>query len=125
MTAFLRLLLGPEIFWLLLYLALQGLIVVTESPQKSMDRYWIRLATLVPFIIVPLSFTIYFLPGVVYSWMLLRMWLAGLVGAHYVLDRGMNAHTEQGPGVGTAYIMGMLFVICMLFICSLYILSRF
>ncbi|MBK9014406.1 MAG: hypothetical protein IPM82_10120 [Saprospiraceae bacterium] len=40
-------------------------------------------------------------------WLLLRVWVACVVGGHFVMEKVMSAYSEQGPGIGTAYIMGM------------------
>jgi hypothetical protein len=108
------LLLGPELLWLLFFLSVKGLIRFTGSPRKQMDRLWLSLANFVPFIAIPMTFALYHFPGVPYSWLLLRIWISCVLGAHFVLDRGLAAHSEQGPGVGTAYIMGMILSIGML-----------
>lgn len=101
---------GPELLWLFFYAALVFIAKATRSPVKSMDEHWVRLAWLVPFLLVPLGFGLFFPDFNVNSGLLLRLWIASAVGAHYVLDKGLGLHTEQGPGVGTAYIFGMLFV---------------
>jgi hypothetical protein len=108
------LLLGPELLWLLFFLSIKGLIRYTRSPRKQMDRLWISLANFVPFIAIPMTFAFYHFPGVEHSWLLLRIWVSCLLGAHYVLNTGLAAHSEQGPGVGTAYIFGMIMTIVML-----------
>ena len=105
---------GPELLWLLFFLAIKGLVRFTRSPRKQMDRLWMSLANFVPFIAVPLTFALYHFPGVEHRWLLLRIWISCLFGAHFVLDRGLAAHSEQGPGVGTAYMLGMIMAIAML-----------
>lgn len=109
---------GPELLWALFFLCIKGVIRYTRSPQKRMDTFWISLANFVPFIATPMTFALYQYPGVEHRWLLLRIWIAGVIGAHYVLDRGLSAHSRQGPGVGTAYIAGMALTIGMLLIGS-------
>jgi len=121
MPQLLQLLPGPELLWALFYLSILWLIRFTGSPSKRMDRFWISLANFVPFIAIPMSFSLFYFPGIVQDWLLLRVWIAGLFGAHYVLDTGLKAHSEQGPGVGTAYIMGMIFVLFMLVVGSVFV----
>ncbi len=111
---------GPELLWALFYLSILWLIRFTGSPNKRMDRLWISLANFVPFIAIPMSFSLFYFPGIMQDWLLLRVWIAGVFGAHYVLDTGLKAHSEQGPGVGTAYIIGMIFVLVMLVVGSVY-----
>jgi len=101
---------GPELLWVICYFIVLLVTKVTHSPVKSMDSFWISMAYIIPLFFLPLSFMLYFVPGVLKSWLLLRIWIAGLVGGHFVLSKALLAHSEQGPGVGTAYIMGMGFL---------------
>lgn len=121
MAHLLQLLPGPELLWALFYLSILWLIRLTGSPRKNMDRFWINLANFVPFIAIPLSFSLFYFPGIEHRWLLLRVWIAGVFGAHYVLDKGLNAYSNQGPGVGTAYIMGIIFTLVMLVAGSVYV----
>lgn len=104
-----RYLFGPEILWLILYGMAALVAKANVPPSKSLDKFiencwfWVPLMAL-------LMFALWWLPTVEKRWLLLRVWIAGLVGGHYVLDRVMRAYSEQGPGIGTAYIMGMIFV---------------
>ena len=125
MTRPLSLLLGPELLWAFFYLVVALIVRFSGAPSKSLDDFWIRLAWLVPLVLVPLTFALYYVPGVEHNWLLLRIWIAGLFGAHYVLDKGMGAHSEQGPGVGTAYIMGLILVLFMLVVGSVWAKIKF
>ncbi|MEO6039569.1 MAG: hypothetical protein ABIQ93_14235 [Saprospiraceae bacterium] len=118
-------LLGPELWWVFFYASVALAIKASGSPDKSMDDYWINLAYLVPFVAVPLTFALFWVPGVEKNWLLLRVLIACLFGAHYVLERGLNAHTEQGPGVGTAYLMGMIFTIVVMIAGGIFIKIKF
>ncbi len=115
MRNLIRLLLGPELLWLVFFMLTALAVKWTGAPEKKVDSIWVSLAYIVPFVGVPLTFTLYFIPGVERNWLLLRIWLACLIGGHYVLNKGLGAHSEQGPGVGTAYIMGLIFVLVVLF----------
>lgn len=121
----LRFILGPELLWAFFYLSILGLIRFTRSPIKRMDTFWMTLMHFVPFIAIPLTFALYHFPGIEPNWLLLRIWIAGLLGAHFVLNRGLKAHSQQGPGVGTAYIAGMIFTIFMLLVGSVYVAIKF
>ncbi|MDQ3141432.1 MAG: hypothetical protein M3Q56_04200 [Bacteroidota bacterium] len=57
--------------------------------------------------------------------MIYRIWVASLVGSHWVLDKGFRAHSEQGPGVGTAYIIGIILAIVVLIIVTIFVKLRF
>ena len=90
-----------------------------------MDDHWINLGYLVPLVAVPLTFALYYVPGVERNWLLLRVLIACLFGAHYVLDKGLNAHSEQGPGVGTVYIMSLGLVLVIMVVGSILSKSGF
>ncbi len=114
MDIFYTILVGPEMLWLLFFAYLKTLIRFTRSPRKQMDRLWLSLANFVPLIAVPMTFLLYQFPGIPHAWLLLRIWVSSIFGAHFVLDRGLGAHSEQGPGIGTAYMMGMILTFVML-----------
>ncbi len=118
-------LLGPELLWIILYALVVLLIKASGAPIKSMDDHWVRLAYLVPFVAVPLTFALYYVPIVERNWLLLRVLVACLFGSHYVLDRGLKANTEQGPGIGTAYIMGMILTIIVMIAGSVFVKIKF
>ena len=114
MTRFLRFLPGPELLWLIVYIIVALMARANMPPTKAMNNALINLSYVIPFIVVPLTFALYFIPGVERSWLLARILIAGLFAAHWTLEKGLSAHGEQGPGVGTAYMMGMAFVLFML-----------
>ena len=118
-------LLGPELLWVIFYILVVVIIKSTHSPVKSMDSFWVNMAFVVPLVLIPLTFGLYFIPGVVHKWLLLRIWIVGIIGGHYVLSRSLDAHSEGGPGVGTAYIMGMGIVFIMLIAGSIFALIKF
>ncbi len=106
-----HLLIGPELLWCFFYLVVLIIIKMTSSPIKSMDEFWVSTAYIIPLILIPLTFLLYYVPGITRDWLLLRIWIVGIIGGHFVLNRSLLAHSEQGPGVGTAYMMGMGFMI--------------
>lgn len=116
---------GPELLWTFLYVIALAVIKWTSSPVKSMDEFWVSMTYIVPLVLIPLTFGFYLLPDVAKSWLLLRIWIAGLVGGHLVLNRCLLAHSEQGPGVGTAYMVGMGLVLVVLVIGSIWALIKF
>lgn len=118
-------LIGPELLWMFFYLVMDMLIKGTSSPVKSMDSFWISTAWWVPLLLVPLTFLLYFVPGVMHDWLLLRIWLVCLIGGHFVLNRSLLAHSEQGPGVGTAYMMGMILLLLPLIIGTIWARIKF
>lgn len=125
MNKFLHFLIGPELLWFFFYLVVLLVIKVSASPVKSMDDFWVSTAYLIPLILLPLTFLLYYVPGVIKDWMLLRIWIVGIIGGHFVLNRSLLAHSEQGPGVGTAYMMGIIFIIIILIIGSVWAKIKF
>ncbi len=125
MNRFLHFLIGPELLWFFFYLVVLMIIKATASPVKSMDDFWVSTAYLIPLILLPLTFLLYYVPGVIKDWMLLRIWIVGIIGGHFVLNRSLESHSEGGPGVGTAYMMGMIFIIIILIIGSIWAKIKF
>ncbi len=118
-------LIGPELLWIFFYMIVLLVIRMTNSPIKTMDSFWVNTAFMIPLVLIPLTFLIYFIPGSIHKWMLLRIWLVGIIGGHYVLNKSLQAHSEQGPGVGTAYIMGIGLVFIMLVAGTIFALIKF
>src|SRR5687768_4474067 len=94
---------GPELLWLFFYAVVIMLIKATHSPIKSMDSFWVNTGFIVPLVLLPLTFALYFIPGVIHNWLLLRIWIAVLMGSNFVLSKSLSVHSEGGPGVGTVY----------------------
>jgi hypothetical protein len=120
-----HLLIGPELLWVVFYGIVLLIIKLTGSPVKSMDRFWESTTYIIPFIFVTITFLSYYLPGVIRDWLLLRIWIAGLVGGHFVLDQSLNAYSEQGPGIGTAYMVGIIFIFFVLVAGSIWAVIKF
>lgn len=115
---------GPELIWMLLYGGAILLGKFNVPPSKSINDFLEYFYTLVPLAAL-LIFSLWYFPSVERNWLLLRVWIAGIVGAHYVLDKGLSAHSEQGPGIGTAYLAGLLFTFCALVAGSIFVKIRF
>lgn len=120
-----NLFLGPELLWLLAYGVVVVIIRVSGSPVKSMDAFWSSMYYLVPLVLIPLTFMLYYVPGVIRPMLLLRLWIAGVIGGHYVLSRALQAYTDQGPGTGTAYLIGMILLIVLLIAGSIWAIIKF
>jgi hypothetical protein len=118
-------LIGPELLWVFFYIVIVLLIKMTHSPIKSMDSFWVNTAFIIPLVLIPITLGLYYIPGVIRPWLLLRIWIVGIVGGHYVLSKSLSAHSEQGPGVGTAYIMGMGIIFIILIIGSIFAVIKF
>ncbi len=118
-------LIGPELLWLFFYMTVVMIIKLTHSPIKAMDSFWVNTAYIIPLILIPITFGLYYVPGVIRPWLLARIWIVGIVGGHYILSKSLSAHSEQGPGVGTAYIMGMIFLLIVLMAGSIFAVIKF
>ena len=125
MNRLLHFLIGPELLWVVYYAIVVIFIKLSHSPVKSMDSFWLSMAYLIPLILFPLSFMLYYIPGVIRPWLLPRLWLAGIIGGHFVLNKALIAHSEQGPGVGTAYMMGMIILFIALVGCTIWAVIKF
>lgn len=119
---FLKLLIGPEILWAFFYLITLAWSspAIAASPARN-DRA-LRFVWIVPLILLPLSWLPYWTPWALKSWFGARLWLSGLIGGHFVLERGLSVHSEQGPGVGSAYIVGILFLLLIISVLSILVL---
>lgn len=115
---------GPELYWVLIYVLIVILIKTTNAPIKYMDDWWSRLGFIVPFLLIPLSFSLYWVLFIPKKLLLLRLIVCGILGSHFVLDKGINAHTEQNSGTGTIYLMGMLFCLIVLAGLSIFLLLK-
>lgn len=104
-----RYLLGPELFWLLLYVAANLLAKANNPPVKSIDHLIEYLWFWIPAVSI-LVFGLWWIPSVEKNWLLLRVWIFGLLGGHLVLEKSLSAYGTQGPGVGMGYLAGLIFV---------------
>ncbi len=119
-----RYLLGPELLWLLAYAAASLVARANVPPTKALDKFiencwfWIPLFALA-------CFALWWVPGVEKRWLLLRVWIACLVGGHLAMEKVFRAYSAQGPGIGTAYILGMIFLFVLLVAGSIFVKLKF
>lgn len=118
-------LLGPELYWLLLFALVSLVIRLTNPPDKFMDEIWIRMSVIVPLIFLPLSFGLFWLAFVPKKLLLLRLIISGFFGSHFVMEKGINAYSNQGPGAGTSYMVGILLMLMVLLVLSIIALFKF
>lgn len=114
----LKIVLGPELYWVLLYMLS---IILAWSNKKSnyvydgvIENVWFY----VPLISV-LIFGLYWIPFVEKNWLLARIWISGIIMGHLVLETTMKAYSSQGPGIGMGYLAGMLFLFFILVVGSI------
>ena len=115
---------GPELIWMLLYGGATLLGKFNVPPSKSIDNFLEYFYAVVPLAAL-LIFSLWYFPSVERNWLLLRVWVAGMVGAHLVLEKGLSAHSQQGPGIGMGYLAGLLLTFCALVVGSIFVKIRF
>lgn len=119
-----RYLLGPELFWLLLYLAAILLGKANTPPSKDIDHiieylwFWIPVISL-------LVFGLWWLPASEKNGLLLRVWIFGLIGGHLVLEKALSAYSNQGPGIGMGYLAGLMLIFIFLILGSILVSIKF
>ena len=119
-----RYLLGPGLIWLLIYGAANLVAKANVPPTKSLDKFiensWFWLPLL-----VLLTFALWWVPVIEKRWLLLRVWIACITGGHFALEKIMMAYSQQGPGIGMAYIMGIGLLFFLLIAGSIFIKIKF
>lgn len=119
-----RYIFGPELFWLIIYGISNFIAKSNIPPSKAMDDFIQKCWFYVPVLVV-LCFILWWLPFVEKRWLLPRVWVASILGGHFVLEKIMSAYSEQGPGIGTAYMLGMGLLFFILMIGTVFILIKF
>lgn len=114
----LKYLIGPETLWLLIWALAGFLAQVNKSPSHPLDDFIENVWFYVPLLAI-LSFSFYWMPFSGKNYLLLRIWFVSIVMGHLVLETILNAHGKQSPGLGMAYLAGILFVPIVLTFCTL------
>jgi hypothetical protein len=114
----LKILLGPELWWLILY-ALSYLLALANKKYNFVydgiiENVWFYVPLL-----SALVFGLYWIPFLEKNWLLLRIWMSGIIMGHFVLETTMKAYSSQGPGIGMGYLAGMLFLFFVLVVGSI------
>ncbi|MBL7810335.1 MAG: hypothetical protein JNN28_21105 [Saprospiraceae bacterium] len=112
-----RYLFGPELFWMLMYLGAGFLGKANQPPTKGMDDFIETLWFWIPAVSM-LVFGLWWLPSVEKNWLLLRVWVVGIVGGHLVMEKALSAYSNQGPGIGMGYLAGMMLLFLVLVVGS-------
>lgn len=108
-----NILLGPELFWLLLYGGAVLLAKANVPPTKAIDNFIDKLWFLIPLLAL-LTFALWWVPQVEKNWLLLRVWIACVLGGHFTLEKALAAYSTQGPGIGMGYLAGMISLLIIL-----------
>lgn len=120
----LRYLLGPELIWLTAWLIVYQIGKQNAAPPHRFNPWLENL----PWVMAPillLTFLLLRAPYLEQSGLIIRIWIAGILGAHLVLKTGLSAHSEQGPGVGAVYISGTTKTILFLILFTIIVYFRF
>jgi hypothetical protein len=110
--------LGPELFWLLVYVAMHVVAgrnqPPTEQGSAALEVWWWLLA----FVAVPLTFACFAVPGAGRWWLLLRVDLVAIVGLGLAAGRVTTAidyGDSRNSGVPMGWVMSVGFGLVMLF----------
>ncbi|MDX1912828.1 MAG: hypothetical protein SFV22_15155 [Saprospiraceae bacterium] len=67
----------------------------------------------------------WWMPAVEKNGLLLRVWICGIIGGHFVIERALRAYSEQGPGIDMAYLTGMMLQFPLLVAGSVFVKIKF
>ena len=109
---------GPEILWLIVYTFAVYISKSNISPNFVWDDFIDKCWFYVPDFAI-LMFALYWIPGIDKNWLMLRIWVASLLGGHFALEKLMSASSHQGPGAGMGYLAGLIFTFVILFFGSI------
>jgi hypothetical protein len=119
-----RYLLGPELYWLLFYTLAVWFGRFANPYSKAVNDFveviwcWIPVAGL-------LVFGLWWIPATEKNWLLLRVWISGIFGWHYVLERVLRDFQKSGPGVGTAYLVSFILQLIFMVAGSIFVVIKF
>ena len=108
---------GPEVLWLIFYAFAVYISKSNISPDFEWEGFIDKCWYYIPALAI-LTFSLFWIPGVEKNWMLSRIWLACIIGGHFTLEKLMTASSLKGPGAGTAYLAGIIFIFVFLLIGS-------
>lgn len=114
----LKILLGPELIWLILYALSSVLAWANKKSNFVYDGIIENAWFYIPLLSV-LIFGLYWIPFVEKNWLLLRIWIVGIIIGHVVLETILNAYSTQGPGIGMGYLAGILLLFMTLVVGSI------
>jgi hypothetical protein len=108
-----RYIIGPEMLWLIIYVFARMFSKLNKAPDHTLDNFIEQCWFWVPVLVLS-TFGLYWISGVEKNWLLLRIWIVGIIMGHLVLETVMKAYSNQGPGIGMGYLAGMLFLFILL-----------
>ncbi|MBK9270335.1 MAG: hypothetical protein IPM48_01965 [Saprospiraceae bacterium] len=119
-----RYLLGPELFWGILYIGAIWIGKLNLTTTKPLDQFIESLWFWIPAASV-LVFGLWWIPNVEKSYLLLRVWICGLLGGHWVIEKALLAYSQQGPGIGMGYLAGLMLEIFVLMVGTIFVWIKF
>ncbi len=119
-----RYLIGPELLWLIFYSAASLVAKANVPPTKAMDDFIEKCWFYMPLLVLA-TFALWWVPVVEKNWLLLRVWVVGIIGGHLVLEKVMKAYSSQGPGIGMGYLAGIMLLFLLLVVGSIVVKIKF
>jgi hypothetical protein len=114
----LKILLGPELCWIILYGLALGVARANKKSSFAYDAIIENVWFYIPLISV-MIFGLYWVPIVEKNWLLLRIWIAGIIMGHFVLETMLASYSQQGPGIGMGYLAGIILLFILLVVGSI------
>jgi hypothetical protein len=112
-----KVILGPELCWIILFVFSNVLVLANKKSNFAYDGVIEKAWLFVP-LLAALIFGLYWIPFVEKNWLLLRIWIVGIIMGHVVLETILTAYSTQGPGIGMGYLAGILLLFFVLVIGS-------
>ncbi len=115
---------GPELIWFIAWTIIYMIGRQNAAPPYRFNRLLENLHWSMAPILV-LTFLLLRVPFVEQTGLIIRIWIAGLLGAHIFLKTGLSAHSEQSPGLGAVYVNGATKAITVLILFTIIVYFRF
>jgi hypothetical protein len=103
------LLFSPELIWLVLLMIAKMVARLNLQYQGKWDESITHIWWIIP-VMSWIIFSIFNGMKVEVPYIHLRMWVSGVVFGHLILITLIESITEQNPGTGTIYILGMIVI---------------
>jgi hypothetical protein len=107
--------LSPEGCWATLLLLFRLLISWNILPSKVGEGVILSSWAWVPLFALA-TLGCYFFPFAIKKMFLTRAFFAGVICGHFLLDMLTSAYPDQGPGIGTTYLVGIIFILAALLV---------
>lgn len=111
-------LLGPELLWLLAYLAAYFIALPGRTPSRALENFIDKGSFYVP-LLVPLCFALFWMPMVEKSWLVVRIWIACILGGILVLEKIFGSYNRNDTQSGLNNRVGMLIIFGLLVLGSI------